>query len=355
MKLLYLTNGICGSGGLERVLCIKTRHFIDEQHHDVAIICLNEQGRTPFFDFHPDIQFYDIELGAANKLSRYLIYMKSVARLVQDYQPDIIFVCDDGVKGLFVPLWLKTKAKLVYERHAALGLNNTHVVVQKFMRKAVCLYDAFVVLTPTCKKDWGNKSNIVVIPNPLEFIPQRKTSLNHKRAICVGTLNHNKGYDLLLQSLALIRDENWHIDVYGKGEKQKYINLAKSLDLNLEKVCFKGVTRNIVNAYLSADFLILPSRTEGFGMVLIEAMSYGLPCIAFDCPNGPKHLIDHNQNGFLVKNGDIHEMAYYIKTMLNTQSEQMQLMSSRAQNKIKSYTMDEIGILWENLYLKLAD
>ncbi len=355
MKLLYLTNGVSGSGGLEKVLSIKTEYFCSQKKHEVGIITLNEENKQPFFNFNESIKFYNINLSTENRVQYYLEYIRKVNDIVEDYSPDIILVCDDGLKGLFVPLWLKKKTKTIYERHAALSLNLKSKILANLAKKLVSVYDGFVVLTPTCKEDWGNRSNIVVIPNPLEHIPKNKTSLSNKRAICVGTLNHNKGYDLLLESLALIKNEDWHIDIYGKGDPEEYINLVKKLDLSLEKICFKGTTKNIANEYLSSDFLILPSRTEGFGMVLIEAMSYGLPCIAFDCPNGPKHLIDHKKNGFLVKNGDVNEMAYYIKTMLNTQSEQMQIMSSYAQNKINSYTMDEIGILWENLYLKLVN
>lgn len=353
MKLLYLTNGICGGGGLERVLCIKTRHFIDEQQHDVAIIRLNEQGQTPFFDFHPQIQFYDIELGAANKLSRYVLYMKAVARAVQDYQPDIIFVCDDGVKGLFVPLWLKTKAKLVYERHASLGFNNTPVAVQKLMRKAVRLYDAFVVLTPSCQQDWGNQVNIHVIANPLTQIPQQSSPLSAQRAICVGSLSHNKGYDLLIEALAKIQHVPWQVDIYGRGDQSQLRAQALQLGVSLDQLHFKGESQHIDQAYAQADFLILPSRTEGFGMVLIEAMAYGVPCVAFDCPNGPRYIIDDQQNGFLAKAQDPDDLAEKIQTMLALSTAQRQQMGRQAKHTSQRYLVDHIGDQWQQLFSQL--
>ena len=353
MKLLYLTNGICGGGGLERVLSIKTHHFIAEQQHDVAIIRLNEQRRTPFFDFHPDIRFYDIELGTANKLSRYWVYMKAVARAVQDYQPDIIFVCDDGVKGLFVPLWLKTKAKLVYERHASLGFNNTPVAVQKLMRKAVRLYDAFVVLTPSCKQDWGNSTNIHVIANPLPHIPEQSSPLNTQRAICVGSLSHNKGYDLLIEALARIKDVPWQIEIYGRGDPSQLRAQALQLGVSLNQLQFKGESQQIDQAYQHADFLILPSRTEGFGMVLIEAMAYGVPCVAFDCPNGPRYIVDDQDNGFLAKAADPEDLAEKIQTMLTLSISQRQQMGRQAKHTSQRYLVDHIGDQWQQLFSQL--
>lgn len=353
MKLLYLTNGICGGGGLERVLCIKTRYFIDKQQHEVAIIRLNEEGRTPFFEFHPNIRFYDIELGSANKLVRYWLYMKAVLRAVKDYQPDIIFVCDDGIKGLFVPLWLKTKAKLVYERHASLEFNYTSATVQKIMCQAVRLYDAFVVLTPSCKKDWGNSVNIHVIANPLTHIPQESSSLNMKRAICVGSLSHNKGYDLLIKALAKIKDMPWEVEIYGRGDQSQLRRQAIELGVSLEQLQFKGETQHIDQAYQQADFLILPSRTEGFGMVLIEAMAYGVPCIAFDCPNGPRYIIDDQKNGFLVKPEDPTDLSAKIKIMLELSTAQRQQMGREAKRTSQRYLVDHIGDQWQQLFSQL--
>lgn len=353
MKLLYLTNGICGGGGLERVLSIKTHYFISQQQHDVGIIRLNEQSKKPCFDFHSNILFYDIELPKANKISRYISYMKAVANVVQDYQPDIIFVCDDGVKGLFVPLWLKTKAKLVYERHASLGFNNPSVGLQKLMRKAVTLYDAFVVLTPSCKQDWGNQKNIHVIANPLTDIPQKSSSLTSNRAICVGSLSHNKGYDLLLDALAKIKDSSWQVDIYGRGDQSQLRSQAKKLGISLDQLRFKGESRQIDQAYQHADFLILPSRTEGFGMVLIEAMAYGVPCVAFDCPNGPRYIIDDQKNGFLAKADDIEDLAEKIQTMLALSIPQRQQMGREAKHTSQRYLVNDIADQWQQLFSQL--
>lgn len=354
MKLLYLTNGICGGGGLERVLCIKTRHFIEEQQHDVAVIRLNEQGQTPFFDFHENIHFYDIQLNTKNKFSRYFSYMQEVKRAVNDYQPDIIFVCDDGVKGLFVPLWLKGQAKLVYERHASLGFNNTPMALQKVMRKAVALYDAFVVLTPSCKQDWGNQANIHVIANPLTEIPEISSSLNTQRAICVGSLSHNKGYDLLIDALAQIKDLNWQVDIYGRGDQQYLRQQAESLGVSLEKLQFKGESQQIQQHYQQADFLILPSRTEGFGMVLIEAMAYGVPCIAFDCPNGPRYIIDDQENGFLAKAADPSDLAKKIQNMLELSAAERHKMGQTAKQTSQRYLVGKIANQWQELFFTLS-
>lgn len=354
MKLLYLTNGVSGCGGLERVLCTKTNFFIEQYNYDITIITINESNSKRFFSFHDKVNFINIDIDSENKIFRYIDYMRSVSSLVKSISPDIILVCDDGVKGVFIPTWLKTSATLIYERHAALDLNVKSKYLKYLMTKAAKKYDKFVVLTPNCKYEWGDHENIIVIPNPLSNFPLQKSQLNFKRAICVGSLNHNKGYDLLIESLAIINNESWRIDVYGYGDQDSLLEQAKEKGVSLDKLNFKGGSKNIEDEYLSSDFLILPSRTEGFGMVLIEAMSYGLPCIAFDCPNGPRHIISNKVNGYLAEPENIVDLAAKIKEMLSASEERKSMLSEKAIETSKIYSIENIAKKWQEIFEKLT-
>lgn len=354
MKLLYLTNGVSGCGGLERVLCTKTNFFIEQYNYDITIITINESNDKRFFSFHEKVNFINIDIDGKNKISRYIYYMQSVSSLVKNISPDIILVCDDGVKGAFIPTWLKTSATIVYERHAALDLNAKSKYLKCLMIKAAKKYDKVVVLTPNCKYEWGDHEDIIVIPNPLSNSPLKKSRLNFKRAICVGSLNHNKGYDLLIESLAIMNNKSWHIDIYGYGDQDPLLEYAKERGVSLDKLNFKGGSKNIENEYLSSDFLILPSRTEGFGMVLIEAMSYGVPCIAFDCPNGPRHIISDTVNGYLAEPENIVDLAEKIEEMLSTSEEQKSMLSERAIETSKIYSIENIAKKWQEIFVKLT-
>lgn len=100
MKLLYITNGINGSGGLERVLSIKASGFAEKQGYDVHILGLNQGNEKPFYEFSPKIKFESI-LVAGNPLQYWKSYIKGIQNVVDEIQPDIISVCDDGLKGFF--------------------------------------------------------------------------------------------------------------------------------------------------------------------------------------------------------------------------------------------------------------
>lgn len=219
MKLLYITNGISGGGGLERVLSIKASYFAETLGYDVHIITLNDAKAT-FYPFSSSISIHPIEV---SKDWKYLFsYIHKVNQIVKKIQPDIISVCDDGMKGLYVLCGSKGKAKIIYERHASMILNGASW--QKFwMRMGGHLYDKIVVLTNYNLSEWSS-SNLTVIPNPVSFYPQESATLENHRIICVGSLSYNKGYDLLIDAWSKIASQHssWSVHIYGKGDASIY-------------------------------------------------------------------------------------------------------------------------------------
>ena len=346
MKLLYITNGISGGGGLERVLSIKASYFVETLGYDVHIITLNDAKET-FYPFSSSISIHPIEV---SKDWKYLFsYIHKVNQIVKKIQPDIISVCDDGMKGLYVPLWIqKGKAKTIYERHASMILNGASW--QKFwMRMGGHLYDKIVVLTNYNLSEWSS-SNLTVIPNPVSFYPQESATLENHRIICVGSLSYNKGYDLLIDAWSKIASQHpsWSVHIYGKGDASIYQDIINQAGIQ-KQITFHAPVQDIASVYQQASLLVLPSRSEGFGMVLIEAMACGVPCVAFDCPCGPRDIILDGKNGFLVKTQDTAELAQHIEKLIN--NEQLRKnMGTFAKQTAQQYLMERIAILWKNLF-----
>lgn len=346
MKLLYITNGISGGGGLERVLSIKASYFAETLGYDVHIITLNDAKET-FYPFSSSISIHPIEV---SKNWEYLFsYIHKVNQIVRKVQPDIISVCDDGMKGLYVPLWIqKGKAKIIYERHASMILNGASW--QKFwMRMGGHLYDKIVVLTNYNLSEWSS-SNLTVIPNPVSFYPQESATLENHRIICVGSLSYNKGYDLLIDAWSKIasRYPSWSVHIYGKGDASVYQDAIHQAGIQ-KQITFHAPVQDIASVYQQASLLVLPSRSEGFGMVLIEAMACGVPCVAFDCPCGPRDIIQDGKNGILVKPQDTAELAQHIEKLIN--NEQLRKnMGTFAKQTAQQYLMERIASLWKNLF-----
>lgn len=350
MKLLYITNGVSGGNGLERVLSIKASYFAETYDYEVHIITLNEENTLPFFKFSPKIIFHNIK---THKGVRYLFsYINGINQLIIKIQPDIISVCDDGLKGLYVPLWIKKgKAKIIYERHASLLFNGSQLQ-KALIQLGAHLYDQVIVLTKSSLNEWTS-DNLRVIPNPLSFSANQRAELSNHSIICVGSIVYNKGYDLLIDAWKKIAHKypTWNVHIYGKGNASCYIKQAQ--DANIEsQITFHGASSDIETIYQHASILVLPSRTEGFGMVLIEAMAHGVPCIAFDCPCGPRDIIVHQENGFLVKPQDTEEMAEYISTLIEDHKLRKDF-GKHASLHVQKYSIEEIGLLWKKLFEEL--
>ena len=359
MKLLYITNGINGAGGLERVLSVKASYLAEHYNYDVTILSLNHNDTNPFYEFSNKIKFVSIDV-SGNVLNYSRAYLKGIRAQVNTIQPDIICVCDDGLKAFFIPLILGKKTPLIYERHASIQLNFSnqeatkkqqlmHYMMQKLGRK----FDAFIVLTNGNLKEWkGN--NLKVIPNPLSFYPTNSSSLQNKRVIAVGSHSNTKGFDLLLKAWkkVITIHPDWSLHIFGKYNHEKtYFHLAKTLEIQ-DSVIFSPPVANIEKEYLDSSIMVVSSRSEGFGMVLIEAMACGLPCVSFDCPHGPADIITQGEDGFLIENGNIEQMANAILQLIEDESVRMDF-GTTAKKNAKRYLTEHVMPLWDDLFKKL--
>lgn len=351
MKILYITNGISGIGGLERVLSIKASYFADTMHHDVHIITLNDGLGNRFYPFSDKIHFHNVETHG-RVFSFLKSYIQGVNQVVKTIQPDIISVCDDGLKGLYVPLWLKKgNAALIYERHASMRLNGSKLQ-SRLMQLGGYLYDKVVVLTQYNLSEWKSK-NLMVIPNPLSIYPQQVSALDRKKAICVGSISYNKGYDLLIEAWAKVAEQfpDWEVTIYGGGDTSAFQKMVAEKGLTCQ-IHFCGPTSDIQSKYLEASLFVLPSRSEGFGMVLIEAMACGLPCVSFDCPCGPRDIINDGENGYLAIPEDPQDLANKIMLLMSNKNK-MQEMALQSQKVLTKYSIATIAAIWNDLFSSL--
>ena len=364
IKLLYVTNQICGAAGLERVLSIKARLLAEAYNYEVHIITLNQGNTELFYDFGTNIKFHDLSLsGPPIKYIRQ--YIKQFKSKVYSIEPDVISVCDDGLKAFFLPFILNKPCPMVYERHVSKEIENTadKFNLLKWIKKEVTYrlmylggkqYNKFVVLTKGNLKEWPLK-NLKVISNPLSFSKDvTKSPLDKKIVLAVGRQDFQKGYDRLLDAWREVIKTNplWELHIYGKKDYTLHLDTL-SENYNIGKsVHFFDPIKNISDAYQNASIYVMSSRYEGFGMVLIEAMIHGLPCVSFNCPHGPSDIIDHNKNGLLVENGNIKSLAQSITKLMNNVNTRKQ-MGSEAIDKALVFSPEIILEQWHKLFKSL--
>lgn len=206
--------------------------------------------------------------------------------------------------------------------------HNHHHGNMKYAKKivnSVKSLDYFVLVSNNLKEFYekelsNSKCKCVYIPNTLDFISKEVSNLKEKRLISIGRLSKEKGYiDLLDMSKTIFKEhEDWHLDIVGDGSErdnlEKYIkenNLSKNVKLH----GFRDKDY-INNLLLKSSIYLMTSYTESFGIVLIEAMNYGLPVIAFSDAEGAKEIINKN-NGYLIDNRDKLKYIEKVNELIN--------------------------------------
>jgi glycosyltransferase involved in cell wall biosynthesis len=250
---------------------------------------------------------------------------------------------------------------MIYERHVSkeIEMRNDFSMLKKFaikfkwfiMEKLAKKFNHFIVLTEGNKKEWPSLRNMMVIPNPLSFYPEKSSQLTNKKVIAVGKQSYQKGYDLLLPAWKLVVEKHpdWQLEIYGK--KEPLLKLSDQADaLNIgNNVFFFDPVQNIVEKYLESSIYVMSSRFEGFGMVLIEAMACGVPCVSFNCNYGPADIIQDGIDGFIIENGNIRLLAERINVLIED-TDLRKKIGLNAKENVKRYFPAKIINQWDDLF-----
>lgn len=208
-----------------------------------------------------------------------------------------------------------------------------------------------IVVSQTLYDEYKNKLNIKLeyIPNALNSFPKEceLSKLNNKNLIAIGRMAPEKGFADLIDVIKEVDDKEVVLNLFGDGQELEFLK-NKVKELNLEKqINFYGFkAQDFIKKYMqNSSLYVMTSFEESFGLVLIEAMSYGVPCIAFDSAQGAKYIIN-GKNGYFIKKRNKKEMADTIKKYLKLSSKDKLEYGNNARNTSKLYTFDKIQNIW---------
>ena len=176
------------------------------------------------------------------------------------------------------------------------------------------------------------------------------STCNKKRVIAVGRLNKEKGFDRLISIWPSINTHfpDWQLDIFGDGIIKDQLTLLINKN-NVKNLSLRGATQDISIEYANSSICVITSYFEGFTLVIIEAMKHGVPCVAFDCPNGPRNIIEDGINGFLVEDGNSSLFIERLCSLMENDHLRQQF-SEAAKIRANDFNIDIIMGRWKALF-----
>lgn len=249
--------------------------------------------------------------------------------------------------------WLPPHVSLLATEHATFPQRGPAIL--DIYKKHAPRFRAVVTLTEADRAVWqehiGDAGEVVIIPNAVPDPGKVVSSLDQPVVVAAGALIHRKGFDRLIQAFAPVapKHPDWQLHIYGKGsDRKKLRRLVEEHGLE-ERVVFKGFDPNYHASIANASVYAMTSRFEAFPMVLLESMGAGVPCIAMDCPSGPRHLITDGVDGILVPDGDIDAYSEALDRLMGDPDLRKQ-MGAAALETIKDYSVEAIVARWQQYF-----
>ncbi len=186
----------------------------------------------------------------------------------------------------------------------------------------------------------------------LDDMPKKTSSLERKEITTIGRLSKEKGFLDLIDVFKLVNQKypKWHLNIVGDGIVKNSIE-KKIKENNLaDKVTLHGFKdrKEIDKILFNSSIYVMTSLTESFGLVLIEAMSYGVPCISFDSARGSLEIISNNIDGYIIEKRDKNKMADKIISLIENK-ELRNKMGQLARKKAMSFSIEEVQKEWDKM------
>lgn len=358
MKIDFII-GSLRSGGAERVVSTLANHFA-EKGYQVRIITFKEGDRYSLnknierLRFHNNLPIFNYALARAFVyLIKFYFFKKN--------RPDIISSHINLMGLVTIPISKLFGIKIIVSEH------NNHVASSKIKMTSLLwkylypLADAVTILTSYDYPFFSSKNKkVIVLPNPSSFKPYNGQDGSRENSIlAIGDLDkyHHKGFDNLIEiAHGVIKErDDWKFVIVGEGDNGLEFLKNKIKEQGLENnIIFTGFRSDVQDIMHKSSIFMLSSRFEGLPMVLIEAASQGMACIAYDCVSGPSEIIDHNINGLLINDQNKEEMVK--NTIMLIDNEVMRTtFSSNAPKSVDKFSIEKIGKKWEDLFFSLIN
>ena len=360
-KNILLVGPSLGRGGAERVMADMSI-FLSNIGYEVTLI-------TAYDDIDYSYKSNIISLGLKKKSS--LLFFTSLkafflwGKLVNQLSPDVIIDARarrNPIRELMIHLFIyRNKFRKIFICHSSyleIYFPKPRILFRPIYNKMSKIVSV--------SSDIENKLNSLGLVNTqtihngfdfnkINIFKNENHSLEEKYVLCVGRMDDNvKQFKHAIECYnnSTLHSKNIHLVILGQGElKQSLVDYAR-LSSHSKKIHFMGFVTNPYVYFKKAEFLIMTSEFEGFPMALIESLACGTPVVSYDCPTGPREIIQHEKNGLLVKANDKQKMTNAMNRMVEDKGLYNKL-NANAKNSVAHLSMDKIAAEWQSLIEEL--
>lgn len=359
-KILIYFDSMHTKGGIERVISNLLNSLVD--YYNITLLTCDDTNSS--YDISDKITFISMNKSRfldmeKSKLHRIFTIIKSMysnirylKNIVDEY--DYIYVATPLTALETYLLGKKYRSRIVVSEHASYYAGN---IVYQTIRKHIYpkMYVISVPTTTDTELYKKNKCNAIYIPHMCPYKAVKNKKCNNRIALNVGRMTQDKQQLLLLRMWNNLNKRNllngWKLRIVGNGELRTFLE-KYILDNNLNSsVTLVDVTNNITEEYERADIFLFASKLEGFGMVLLEAMAYGIPSISFDCHSGPRDILENEYNGYLIECYDLIEYEKRMKELFLNE-DTINRLSKGCLEKINRWDNDDIIQKWKKEIFK---
>lgn len=367
MTIVFVYDTLAIWGGIERVFTEKMNYFARVFGYDVYMLTTNQgdhpipfslDGRVHYEDLHiqSHLQYrYSFLIRYRMRFSKNRLLKRRLKEKIESIRPDIIV----STTSRYIPelLQLKGDSLLIAESHSGFD----HVkefesatwwqkLEMNHLRTLLGKTDVLVSLTESDAAKWRTVHPCVeVIPNIVHLNQTgRYSKVEERRVIFVGRFCRQKSIPDLLAVWRIVhqRHPDWRLDMYGDGEYLEMLqNEIKSMDAN---ITVHEPTLDIMEKYCESSMLVLTSLYEPFGLVMVEAMSCGLPVVSFESDGAEQILMD-GDNGFIVKDRNIEAFADRVCRLIEDQPLRQQ-MGKNGILSSRRFSAEQVMPRWKDLF-----
>lgn len=370
-SITFFMHNVYAMGGTVKSIS-QLANVLAEKGHKVEIISVFKGDSKPYFKLHKSIKvraltdyqlhFLNIKAIFFNRIRKYTPFSKP--KLISQYEPGLYQFSHfiekkmiQAIRNVSTDMLIGTRASFnILIAHYGpqnvekIGMEHMNFeahndALQQEIIDAYQYLDKITTLTESDKSKYESfvQTPVYVIPNILN---EPRLSVSKDKIItAAGRLEYEKGFDLLIQSIIPIQQEvrrfKYQIHIYGDGKEHELLQQLVIEHQLADIVKLYGSTQQLNEKLAESDITVVPSRNEGFGMVILEAMNQGNVVVSFDGNAGPDALIQNNVNGYLVAHGNVEDLSNKLLRLINQEFNKQAIIENGYQT-VQSFSSDSV-------------